>query len=292
MNSYLVRNETDIQWMRELIQRLPDKPTIEFFEEFIARQTIRDGTRLWTHADRLAGFAFIDEFNNLRFEIDPDFASEGLEDEIVNWGVLCMRERNAQSGQNETLDYSCSPENRQRIAIVERHGFVTDRVRTLHYARSMDEPICDHSFPPGFTYRSVEGETEVEKLVALHRAAFGTQKMTVENRLAIMRAPYYEPDLDLVAVAPNGDLAAFCICGFDVDDEHVGYTDPIGTHPHYQRLGLGKAIVTVGMLALRRRGARLVKLGTSSENIAMRGLAETLGFRVVSENWWFTKSVS
>jgi len=85
----------------------------------------------------------------------------------------------------------------------------------LQYARSLNEPISEYAFPPGFFLRHVEGEHEVESLVTLHRAAFGTENMTVEQRLAIMHAPQYERELDFVAVAPNGELSAFCICGFD-----------------------------------------------------------------------------
>ncbi len=42
--------------------------------------------------------------------------------------------------------------------------------------------------------------------------------MTVEYRQAIMRAPDYIPELDLVVQAPDGDLAAFWICQIFPDD--------------------------------------------------------------------------
>ena len=129
-------------------------------------------------------------------------------------------------------------------------------------------------------------------LVDLHRAAFGTDNMTVEERLVIMRVPGYQHELDLVVTASNGELAAFCICGFDEEDETIGCTDPLGTHPRFQRLGLGSAIITAGMQALKSRGARVVELGTSSQNLPMQELAEKLGFLVVSEKLWFSKQVS
>ena len=116
--------------------------------------------------------------------------------------------------------------------------------------------------------------------------------MTAEGRLAIMRAPQYDPELDLVAVAPNGELAAFCICGFEDSGRQVGYTDPIGTHAHYKRRGLGKAMVTAGLHALRDRGAKSAELGTSSENVVMQRLAEALGFIIVSESLWFCRVVA
>jgi ribosomal protein S18 acetylase RimI-like enzyme len=90
---------------------------------------------------------------------------------------------------------------------------------------------------------------------------------------------------------PGGDLAAFCICGLRGGAGQVGYTDPIGVRPNYQNLGLGKAIVTAGLKNLQARGAKVVELGTSSDNFRMQRLAESLGFAVASERLWYTKKV-
>jgi len=289
MDSCLLQKEADIQLMRDLIRRLPDESTVVDFEEAMLLASVRSTTRLWQRDDRLIGFAYVDDYNNLKFATDPDYVSARLEREIVEWGATCMKKRNAETGQDDTLDACCSATDRQRMAMLEKYGFTRESLRSLHYARSLGEPIADHAFPQGFSLRCVEGEHEVERLTALHRAAFGTENMTVEQRLAIMRAPNYERELDFVAVAPDGELAAFCICGFEEDQDHVGYTDPIGTHPRYQRLGLGKAIVTAGLRALKTRGAKVAEVGTSSENIAMQRLAETLGFVLVSESVWFSK---
>jgi mycothiol synthase len=116
--------------------------------------------------------------------------------------------------------------------------------------------------------------------------------MTVDYRLAMMNTPQYIQELDLVVVTPNDELAAFCVCGFDDPDKKIGYTDPIGTHPSYQRIGLGKAITSAGLIALKNAGANTVRLGTSSENVAMQKLASVLGFICVSEKLWFSKAIS
>jgi len=203
-----------------------------------------------------------------------------------------VKKRNTITGQDNTLDASFSAENFWQIAMLEKFGFVREDLRSLQYSRSFAEPIVNHPLPKGFSLRPVEGEQEVENLVYLHRAAFGTNNMTVDARLAIMRAPQYERELDFVVVAPSGELAAFCICGLEEGNEHNGYTDPIGTHPRYRRLGLGKAIVTAGLLALKKKSVNVVELGTSSENLAMQRLAETLGFVLVSEKLWFSKKVT
>ncbi len=200
-----------------------------------------------------------------------------------------MKKRNAKTGQNETLDASFLVENTWQIALLQRSGFVQENLRSLHYARSLNEPIPEYPLPPGFSLRCVQGEDEVENLVALHRAAFGTENMTVEERLAIMRAPQYERELDLLAIAPTGELAAFCICG--IENKNISYTDPIGAHKNYQRLGLGKAVLCAGLQILKQRGIERAELGTSSENIVMQQLATKLGFVVISESLWFSKKV-
>jgi len=137
----------------------------------------------------------------------------------------------------------------------------------------------------------------VQAYVALHRAAFGTENMTVEYRRVIMSAPSYIPELDLVAVAPNGDLAAFCVCQIFNDDsssaggQHEGWTDPVGTHPTYQRLGLAKALIVTGLHRLKSYGMDMALLGTSSQNMAMQRLAEACGFHLVSRTLFYRKEV-
>ena len=288
----LLRDETDIQRLRAFLKQLPYEPNVGDFEEQIQLPAVQAITRLWHRADELVAFAYVDAYNNLLFEIAPKHRSDQLEQEIVDWCATCMRQRNARTGNELTLDASSSAGDVERLRFLEKFGFAREPIRSLKYSRSLNAPIEEFPFPPGFFMRCATGESEVEALVALHRAAFGTDNMTVEERLAIMCAPEYAPDLDLVAVAPNGDLSAFCICGFDEGDDQTGYTDPIGTHPRYQRLGLGKAIVSAGLRALKERGATVAKLGTSSENLSMQKLAERLGFTCISESLWFSKKVS
>lgn len=92
-------------------------------------------------------------------------------------------------------------------------------------------------------------------------------------------------------MAPSGELAAFCICGFEEGQPEVGYADPIGVREGYKGRGLGAAVVTAGLNALQARGAKVAQLGTSSQNLAMQRLAERLGFALISETFWFSKNV-
>ena len=292
MISTLLQNETDVHQMRQLIEDLAGHAMLVDFEEAIQLASVRARTRLWKENDQLIGFAYVDDYNNLWFEILPQYRLPEIETEMVAWGVDCIRRQNAQTGGEDTLDAGLRANHGWHMAVLKRNGFEEQSQRSFHYERDLALPILEAPLPAGFYVRSVQGESEVPALVALHRAAFGTENMTGEERIAIMRVPTYEPDLDLVLVAPNGELAAFCVCGMEDAENGVGYTDPIGVHPRYQKLGLGKTVVTAGLIALKERGAKKVTLGTSSENEAMQRLAESLGFRIVSESVWFSRQVT
>ena len=295
MKSYLFGDESDIQLMRDLIKHLPaNELTAVDFEEAILLASVQATTRLWQVNGKTIGFAFVDDYNNLRFEIQAESRSAQVENEIIAWGIACIKARNAKTGKDNTLDAVLRAENIWQIAMLERTGFVRSSLRTLRYARSLHEPIMKPVFPSGFSLRCVAGEDEVESLVTLHRAVFGTENMTIAERLAIMHTPTYDRELDLVAVTSGGELAAFCICSLadEMNSEKVGFTDPIGTHPRYQQRGLGKALVTAGLQRLKKRGVAVVELGTSSNNIPMQQLAQSLGFTCIAEKLWFSKSVA
>ncbi|RJP46965.1 MAG: GNAT family N-acetyltransferase [Anaerolineaceae bacterium] len=287
--SHIFRGEDDLQHLRAFLASLSREPNVGDFNEQIQLPAIRSITRLWEQADELIAFAFVDSYSNLRFATADGQRSDQIENEIVDWGITCVRQRNAERGEQNTLDASCRADDLIELAFLERCGFVREPIRSLEYSHPLTDPIEDFPLPAGFFIRCVTGEDDAEALVSLHRAAFGTENMTVEERLAIMHAPNYTPSLDLVAVAPNGELSAFCICGLEEDG--AGYTDPIGTHPNYQRLGLGKAIVSAGLRALKEHGATVAKTGASSVNVPMQRLAEQLGFVCVAEKLWFSRKV-
>ena len=105
--------------------------------------------------------------------------------------------------------------------------------------RNLSEPIPEFELPQGFQIRSVKGVEEAEAIANTHRAAFGTDYMTTENRLVIMNTSEYDPSLDLVVVASDETIAAYCTCSVN-EQEKEGWTDPVATHPNYQRKGSRK----------------------------------------------------
>jgi ribosomal protein S18 acetylase RimI-like enzyme len=72
----------------------------------------------------------------------------------------------------------------------------------------------------------------------------------------------------------------------------IGNTDPVATHPRYQRMGLARALLARGMQLLKERGMLYAQLGTSGNNIAMQKAAESVGFSTQYKTIWFSKEVN
>jgi mycothiol synthase len=280
-------------------ERIADYPSVVDLREMLGTSEGRANTRLWEGADGpLVGFAIVRAtYGSLLFEVAPWAIDSDVVAQMIAWGE--ERVRSAEPGLDEpiVLRASSRDDNTGRMALLERYGFVRQDEHTLHMVRPLGEPIPEPQGPKGFVIRHVEGEHEVEALVALHRAAFGTQNLTVEARLSWMRTPEYDPALDLVAVAPDGVLAAYVFCSISHEENGLtgrkdGYTDPVATHPAFQRQGLARALLLTGFGLLKRRGMEHARTGTSSSNTAMQWTAKSVGFRIGSTTVFFAKQLS
>ena len=96
---------------------------------------------------------------------------------------------------------------------------------------------------------------DLVRRVAVHQAAWPGTRVTEQSYRAVMAAWPYRPDLDLVAVAPDGSFAASCLSWLD-EANGVGLIEPVGTDARFRRLGLARAVCLAALRALRAVGAR------------------------------------
>ncbi len=283
----------DVTSLLDLLRRRPEERIGDFpgfidIRELMEMKKVREHTCLWEEeGGHLQGFAILDlyeDFNHLTVEVAME-AGADLEAGMIDWSLEYLRELEGRGGL--PVGINCRVEDTARKALLEVRGFIRQDWEVLHLARSLAQPFPAIRLPDGFSIRPLAGEAEVEALVVLHQAAWGTRNMTMDYRLSMMRQPCYDPDLDLVAVAPDGRLAAYCICFVDREENDLtgwkdGYTDPLATHPEFQRLGLAKALLLTGMMRLKEHGMETARLGTSSENLAMQRAAIAMGFQICS----------
>jgi ribosomal protein S18 acetylase RimI-like enzyme len=275
-------------------------PTLGDLPVLLARPEIAANTHLWESPQgHLAGFAIIDPSSAttwqrwfIWFDTIATANADPIAEQIVAWSIQRVRAENRQRSAPLTLRISCRDNYPSRIALLNAFGFNTQPERTLHLERSLDAPIPTPLLPAGYTLRHVQGEHEAEVLAALHCAAFGTEFMTAERRLAMMRAPEYDPELDLVIEGPRGRPVAYCCCGISAQENSVtgrrmGYTDPIGVHPDYRGLGMARALLYAGCRQLRTHGMAWATLSTGNWNERMIDTAGSVGYRIAAMTLFF-----
>lgn len=295
MSSRLYAHPADLPLLLDFVrairspERIAEYPSLVDLGELLPLPEIQQNTRLWfSPTGEMLAYAFVDTFDNLQCEFAAS-SVQPLGAEVVAWAVEIVKTRGATS-----LDASCAADNQPALAFLRAHGFLLQPEETWHYLRLLAQPIPAPLLPPGFKIRPLHGEAEAAAAAALHRAAFGTEHMTVEHRLAMMRTPEYAPELDLVAVAPDGQLAAYTMVSISAEENartgrKNGYTDPVATHPAFQRRGLARALLLTGLQMLKARGMETARLGTASDNLGMQKAAESAGFALDYKTLWFQK---
>lgn len=299
----LLADESDVERVVSLVRNvrpvelITDYPSVVDLPQLLALPQNRTTMRLWfSDADRLLGFAWVDAFHTLRFELAWQDAPPGLEDAIMAWGDACLRRMRASDPGPLLLYATCHEADIRRHALLMRYGFQPLADSIVHMLRTLAAPVPAPQLPPDFSMRPVAGEQEAASIAALHRAAFGTPHMTTERRLGMMRSATYDPALDLVVITPDGALAAYSM-GSISDEENMMtgrnacYADLFATDPAYRGQGLAHALMATLLQLLRSRGFDAAKLSTSSNNVAMQRVATSFGFRIAATTHRFSRVV-
>jgi ribosomal protein S18 acetylase RimI-like enzyme len=143
-----------------------------------------------------------------------------------------------------------------------------------------DEPAAP-PLPEG--YRLAHATTELlASRVDAHRDAFHPSRVTVDSYRAVTRTPPYRPELDVVAIAPDGMVAAYALGWLD-EASGVGELEPVGTHSAHRRRGLAAAVCLEALRRLRAAGAT-VGLVYSVDGYPSTALYESVGFRSIDRH--------
>jgi GNAT superfamily N-acetyltransferase len=94
--------------------------------------------------------------------------------------------------------------------------------------------------------------------------AFGSETDLLPVLRSLESNPWYRPELSVVARSPDGRIAAYCRGTADPDTGVCGI-DPVATDPHFQRRGLGRAVLQRCFAAQRAVGGRRSYIGSAPE---------------------------
>ena len=253
---------------------------------------------LWVDAGgTLLGWAVLQTpFWTIDAAVHPQ-AARTLYPQILSWADARAREIAGTPAGRPMWFVNVFSGQHDRIAALEAAGFAAqtdvgeDSWSKVLLRRPDGLPLPAATLPPGFTIRPLAGADEVDAYVDLHQAVFGSKNMTGAWRARTLARPEYRPDLDLVAVAPDGRLAAFCICWLNrrPGGEVSGQVEPLGVHADFRRQGLGRTILVAGLRRLQEHGAASVAVETDNYRDAAFALYTAVGFAVVEDVLVFRK---
>ena len=166
-------------------------------------------------------------------------------------------------------------------SIFTERGYVRSKFLAEHMrCRVFSQPLPDPVIPDGYTVRALGEESELPARSWLSWKVFHPDEPDEKYQgwewyKNVQRIPLYRRDLDIVAVAPDGELAAFATVWFD-SLTRTAVFEPVGTHPAHQKRGLGKAVMTEGLR--RAQGLDATLATVSSYGKAAHALYESMGF--------------
>ncbi|MDF5735708.1 MULTISPECIES: GNAT family N-acetyltransferase [unclassified Nostoc] len=295
--------ETDLQSISDLLKaceavdKLNQEPSVSELRQASddpSLDKVRD-IRLWEDPDgKLIGIGHLgisrsDEAidGSLSCRVHPSARSGNLERQIITWGEERMREVQQDQGVHVKLRASARDDKAGFIALLESSGFKSERC-LLTMTRSLKEPITEPQLPANFTLRQVRDQQDAEAWVEMYNQSLiddcNHHPLTVEHYKYLRSHPTYRPDLDLVAIAPDGTFAGCCECAINPDSNtrtghNEGWVSQLGTRRGFRRIGLGRAMLLSGMRQLQAAGADMAKLSVyfNNPNGALQ-LYESVGF--------------
>jgi len=249
---------------------------------------IGEAVYIWeTKADQIVAVLNPEGRGEAFLQVNPDLRTPELEIEMID----LAEERFSVAGEDGCRKLRVWVDQRDdlRRDILERRGYVKGELPEYQRRRSLDAPIPDAPPPQGYSVRALGDEAELPARSWASWRAFHPNEPKDryegwEWYRNIQRAPLYRREMDMVAIAPTGEISSFSTVWLD-DVTQSACFEPVGTVPEHQRRGLGKAVMCEGLRRLKRLGATIAFVGSYSPEA--HALYSSVGFTEfdLSEPW-------
>ena len=218
----------------------------------------------------------------------PDWRGSALERELLRWAGARLTAAARQHSKTRVRALRCRKtrvcafvfaDNRFQRAVLREMGY-TEADDVILYSQPLSpQPLPPIALPTGFHWLPPMRVEWAAARAAAHADAFHPSKISPAAYRRFMRnAPDYEGELDVVAVAPDGQHAAFAMVWLD-EENALGLFEPVGTRRAYQRRGLGRAVLREGLRRMCARGMTQAIVGCDANNEGTQAFYRGAGFR-------------
>lgn len=237
--------------------------------ENIVQAPLSDLIELWETPDKRIAAALIREWpGDVFFQVDPDLRTPDLEAAML--AVAEQRMTGPTDDGRKRLQIWATRGDTLRENLLAAQGYTRgDWPEYQHKRDLLAEPLPDAPLAPGYTIRALGDLDEHPRRSWLSWRVFHPDEPDEKYEgydwyVNVQRCPMYRRDLDLVAVAADGEFAAFTTIWYD-DVTRTGTFEPVGTEPNHQRRGLARAVMCEGLRRLVRMGGTRATVGGYSE---------------------------
>ncbi|MEN8113493.1 MAG: GNAT family N-acetyltransferase [Actinomycetota bacterium] len=288
--SRTLRSEADWWRVRDfIIETYPVIPTGQNWEHRrwegyrfhrdrpISIRRFREIVRIWESSGRIVGVVNPENGGDLHLQVHPGFRH--LEPEMLAWGEerLSVPTDDGKARTIHTFAYAYDTVRRRNLA--ERGwqrldiGWAARRLRLGAFDPPQTPAIEGYLLRP----TSLDDPDLAQRMADVLNAGFGRATHSAKEYATFMaKAPIFSHDLNLVAETSDGSFAAHVGCNFD-EQNHVGFFEPVCTHPQHRRKGLARALMLEGLQRFKAIGTTDVYVETGDDPAA-NALYDSVGF--------------
>jgi mycothiol synthase len=306
LTSRLYETERDLRQMQALLMQARSHTddwhythigefTFHFFM-VLCHLNPREHIRLWHDAeDRLVGYAMLGEGPSFDWQVAPEYEWCGIETEAWTWAETFLAELRKRDPKQwgGNLASGARQDNGRRRIFLAQHGFrYSGEFAEVNMLRTLADPIPEPVSPPGYQIRTIAGIEDAPKRAAAHRQVWQPWtdgNISDEAYVSFMKLPAYQRDLDVIASAADGAVAAF-VNGWIDPLNRIGELESVGVVPACRRQGLMRAVLLELLRRMRARGMERACVSTGVVNIPAIRLYTSVGFEVVNQYLDYSKA--
>lgn len=241
--------------------------------------SLEDVITLWEAKGRIVAMLNPEAMGEAFFQVHPSYHEPQLLSQMLSVAEQKLPTIK-EDGKKELIAWTNADDVVLKDVLTGR-GYARSKYSAEHMRRRfLPQPIPDSAPPARYTVRALGDESELPARSWLSWKVFHPDEPDEKYQgwewyKNVQRVPIYRRDLDILAVAPDGEFAAFCTVWFD-DITRTAVFEPVGTHPNHQKRGLGRAVMSEGLRRAQRLGASLATVSSYSKGA--HALYDSMGF--------------
>lgn len=244
----------------------------------------RTNLRLWEDIDTghlLAWCVHTPDHNTFDFFAHPSLRGSEQAQAMLRQGVDWATERAKARDGVKLTNYWISNTDDASLAQWGACGFaVAEKPGGPIFMQSLERELEPPIVPNGFAVCDARTEEDFRLRAEATHGAFGIERPWEaywQKSLGFFHSSAYVGEHNLFVRSLDGHGAAACVIWLDSVNK-VGMFEPVGTHPAFQKMGLGKAVMREGLRRMKAAGMTRASVGTGADNAAAIALYRSIGF--------------